>query len=177
MGEIDGAVYNADGLDIGRLNKHRKKSGSIVKFKEADSITNKELLQLKCDILIPAALENQITKDNASRIKAKIVVEAANGPTTPKADKILKEKGVFVVPDILANAGGVIVSYFEWVQGLQSYFWSEREVNLKLRDIITKAFYKVLEISLKKKTSMREAAYSLAVNKVAEATRIRGLYP
>jgi len=177
VGEIDGAVYNADGLDIGRLNKHRKKSGSIVKFKEADSITNKELLQLKCDILIPAALENQITKDNASRIKAKIVVEAANGPTTPKADKILKEKGVFVVPDILANAGGVIVSYFEWVQGLQSYFWSEREVNLKLRDIITKAFYKVLEISLKKKTSMREAAYSLAVNKVAEATRIRGLYP
>ena len=177
VGEIDGAIYNANGLNIDKLNKHREKFGSIVGFKEADSITNKELLQLKCDILIPAACENQITKNNASRIKAKIIVEAANGPTTPEADKILKEKKVFIIPDILANAGGVIVSYFEWVQGLQSYFWTEREVNLKLRDIMTKAFYKVLEISLKKKTSMREAAYTLAVNRVAEATRIRGLYP
>ena len=104
-------------------------------------------------------------------------MEAANGPTTPEADKILKEKGIFVVPDILANAGGVTVSYFEWVQGLQSYFWTEREVNLKLRDIMTKAFHKVLEISLKERVPMRTAAHILAVNRVAEATRIRGLYP
>jgi len=177
VGEIDGAVYNPNGLNINKLNKHREKSGSVVGFKEAESITNKNLLELKCDILIPAALENQITEDNASRIKAKIIVEAANGPITPAADKILREKKIFIVPDILANAGGVTVSYFEWVQGLQSYFWTEREVNLKLRDIITKAFYKVLEISLKKKVPMRMAAYILAVNRVAEATRIRGLYP
>jgi len=177
VGEIDGAVYNPNGLNINKLNKHREKSGSVVGFKEAESITNKNLLELKCDILIPAALENQITEDNASRIKAKIIVEAANGPVTPAADKILREKKIFIVPDILANAGGVTVSYFEWVQGLQSYFWTEREVNLKLRDIITKAFYKVLEISLKKKVPMRMAAYILAVNRVAEATRIRGLYP
>ena len=177
IGEIDGAVYNPDGLNINKLNKHREKSGSVVGFKEADIISNKKLLELKCDILIPAALENQITDDNASRIKAKIIVEAANGPVTPAADKILKEKKIFIVPDILANAGGVTVSYFEWVQGLQSYFWTEREVNLKLRDIITKAFYKVLEISLKKKVPMRMAAHILAVNRVAEATRIRGLYP
>ena len=177
IGEIDGAVYNADGLNINKLNKYREKSGSVVGFKEAESISNKKVLELKCDILIPAALENQVTKDNASRIKAKIIVEAANGPITPAADKILKEKKIFIVPDILANAGGVTVSYFEWVQGLQSYFWTEREVNLKLRDIITKAFYKVLEISLKKKVPMRMAAYILAVNRVAEATRIRGLYP
>ena len=177
IGEIDGAVYNPDGLNINKLNKYREKSGSVVGFKEAESISNKKVLELKCDILIPAALENQVTKDNASRIKAKIIVEAANGPITPAADKILKEKKIFIVPDILANAGGVTVSYFEWVQGLQSYFWTEREVNLKLRDIITKAFYKVLEISLKKKVPMRMAAYILAVNRVAEATRIRGLYP
>ncbi len=177
VGEIDGAVYKADGLNINKLNKHREKSGSVVGFKEADIISNKKLLELKCDILIPAALENQVTEDNASRIKAKIIVEAANGPVTPAADKILKEKKIFIVPDILANAGGVTVSYFEWVQGLQSYFWTEREVNLKLRDIITKAFYKVLEISLKKKVPMRMAAHILAVNRVAEATRIRGLYP
>ena len=177
IGEIDGAVYNPDGLNINKLNKYREKSGSVVGFKEAESISNKKVLELKCDILIPAALENQVTEDNASRIKAKIIVEAANGPITPAADKILKEKKIFIVPDILANAGGVTVSYFEWVQGLQSYFWTEREVNLKLRDIITKAFYKVLEISLKKKVPMRMAAYILAVNRVAEATRIRGLYP
>ncbi len=177
VSEIDGGIHNPNGLNVGKLWKHKKREGSVAKFKEADSITNKGLLQLKCDILIPAACENQITKDNASRIRAKIIVEAANGPTTPEADKILKEKGAFVVPDILANTGGVTVSYFEWVQGLQSYFWTEREVNLKLRDIMTKAFYKVWEISLKEEISMREAAYTLAVNRVAEATRIRGLYP
>jgi len=156
---------------------HKKEAGSVVGYKDAEFITNEELFRLKCDILIPAATENQITEENASQIRAKLVVEAANGPTTPSADKILKERGIFVVPDILANAGGVTVSYFEWVQGMQGYFWSEREVNLKLRDIMTRAFHRVLEVSLKEKVDMRTAALMVAVSRIAEATRLRGLYP
>ena len=134
-------------------------------------------MELDCDILVPAALENQITQENADRVKAKIIAEAANGPTTPEADSILEDKGVFVIPDILANAGGVTVSYFEWVQGLQAYFWSEREVNLRLRDIMERAFDDVYRIHEQNKVSMREAAYILAIERVAEAVRTRGLYP
>lgn len=127
--------------------------------------------------MVPAAIENQITDENVDKIRAKIIVEAANGPTTPEADKVMEHKGVFLVPDILANAGGVTVSYFEWVQGLQFYFWSEREVNLKLRDIMDKAFGDVYRISQERGITMRKAAYILAIGRVAEAAKIRGLYP
>ena len=177
VGDVHGSIYNPHGLDIEKLGKHFSETGSVINYKDADPIENKDLLELKCDVLIPAALEGQIRKDNAEEIKAKIIVEAANGPITNEADNILKQKGIYVVPDILANAGGVTVSYFEWVQGLQSYFWSKREVNLKLRDIMTKAFYDVLAISKKENVDMRMAAYMLAVGRVAEAIKIRGLYP
>lgn len=172
-----GGIYNLKGLDPVLVKKHKEETGSVVGYKDSDTITNEELLELDCDVLVPAALENQITEANASKIKAKVIAEAANGPTTPQADKILIDKGVFVIPDILANAGGVTVSYFEWVQGLQSYFWSEREVNLKLRDIMEKAFDSVYRISIEKKIDMRLAAYCLAVQKVGEAHLTRGLYP
>ena len=138
---------------------------------------NKALLELKCDILIPSALGGQITEQNADRIKAKIIVEGANGPTTPEADIILKRKGVVVVPDILANAGGVTVSYFEWVQSLQSYFWTEEEVNNKLEIIMTTAFLKVVKAMKKYKADMRQAAMILGVGRVAEAAKVRGIYP
>ena len=177
VGDVYGSIYNPLGLDIVKVSKHSANTGTVAKYKDADSIENNDLLELKCDVLIPAALEGQIREDNAEEIKAKIIVEAANGPITNEADNILKQKGIYVVPDILANAGGVTVSYFEWVQGLQSYFWSKREVNLKLRDIMTKAFYDVLAISKKENVDMRMAAYMLAVGRVAEAIRIRGLYP
>ena len=140
-------------------------------------ITNQELLELDCDILVPAAIENQITEKNASRIKAKIIVEGANGPTTPEADEILNDKGIFVVPDILANAGGVTVSYFEWVQNLQELIWSEEEVLDRLTRIMQRSFKEVLEISLSKKIPMRTAALVLGIGRVAEATRLRGIYP
>ena len=177
IGEIYGAIYNPKGLNPLEVDKYRRETGSILGYKDSEDITNKELLELNCDILIPAATEGQITEKNAPNIKARVLIEAANGPTTPSADKILESKGIFVVPDILTNAGGVVVSYFEWVQGIQGYFWSEREVNLKLRDIMDRAFHHVLELSLKEKVSMRTAALMLAVSRVAEATKIRGLYP
>jgi len=177
ISEVDGGIYNPKGLDPERIAAHKREAGSVVGFKDAEFITNEELFKLECDILIPAATEEQITKENAPQIKANIIVEAANGPTSPPADKILKSRKIFVVPDILANAGGVTVSYFEWVQGMQGYFWSEREVNLKLRDIMTRAFHRVLDVSLREKVDMRTAALMVAVKRVAEATRLRGLYP
>jgi len=177
ISEVDGGIYNPKGLDPEKVQAHKRETGSLVGFKNAEFITNKELFKLGCDILIPAATEEQITEENASQIKASIIVEAANGPTSPPADRILKSRKIFVVPDILANAGGVTVSYFEWVQAMQGYFWSEREVNLKLRDIMTKAFHRVLDVSLKEKVDMRTAALMVAVRRVAEATRLRGLYP
>ena len=177
VSDIEGGIYDPQGLDPVKISEALKETGSVVGLRDADRITNKELLSLDCDVLIPAAVENQITKENANNIRAKLIVEAANGPTTSEADKLLKDKGTFIIPDILANAGGVTVSYFEWVQGLQFYFWSEREVNLKLRDIMEKAFENVYRISGEKKVSMRKAALMLAVEKVAEAARARGLYP
>jgi len=177
ISEVDRGIYNPKGLDPERIAAHKREAGSVVGFKDAEFITNEELFKLECDILIPAATEEQITKENAPQIKANIIVEAANGPTSPSADRILKSRKIFVVPDILANAGGVTVSYFEWVQGMQGYFWSEREVNLKLRDIMTQAFHRVLEVSLREKVDMRTAALMVAVRRVAEATRLRGLYP
>jgi len=177
ISDVEGGIYNPKGLDPRKVSLALKGSGSVVGFKDADKITNQELLAVDCDVLIPAALENQIDEDNADKIRAKLIVEAANAPITPQADKILEGKGVFIIPDILANAGGVTVSYFEWVQGLQAYFWTEREVNLKLRDIMQKAFDKVYRISEERKVNMRKAVYILAVERVAEATRVRGLYP
>lgn len=177
ISEVNGGIYNAKGLDPAKVEAHKIEAGSVLGYKGADSITNRELLELKCDLLIPAATQNQITEENAPHIKAKIIVEAANGPTTPEADRILNSNGIVVAPDILANAGGVTVSYFEWVQGTQSYFWTERQVNLRLRNIMDKAFDRVLNMALRRKIGMRLAALMLAVDKVARASKLRGLYP
>jgi glutamate dehydrogenase (NAD(P)+) len=170
-------VCNLKGLDVESLLNHKKETGSIADFVDAETINNAELLALPCDILVPAAIENQIVKANAADIKAKMIVEGANGPTTPEADRILHDNGVFVVPDVLANAGGVVVSYFEWVQGLQSFFWSEEEVNSQLHAVIDNAFHEVLEVSQREKVDMRTASYMLAVGRVAKAMALRGIYP
>jgi glutamate dehydrogenase (NAD(P)+) len=172
-----GGIYNRAGLPIGDVLGHKAHTGSVVDFPEAQNITNAELLELPCDILIPAALEQQITGSNADRIKARIIGEAANGPITPAADDILYDRGVFVIPDILANAGGVTVSYFEWVQGLQEFFWNEREVNAQLERIMVNAFQGVLRTAQERKVHMRTAAYLLAVDRVARSTTTRGIYP
>src|SRR5262245_14016177 len=172
-----GGIHNPKGLDIKAVNAHKSSTGSLRGFQGAEPISNEKLLELECDVLVPAALENQITMENAPRIRAKIVAEAANGPTTPGADQILHKSGVFQIPDILANAGGVTVSYFEWVQSLQAFFWEENQVNHHLEKVMTRAFNEVLAIARKFDVDMRTAAYILAVGRVAEATRIRGIYP
>ena len=172
-----GGVVSLKGFDPLKVLRYKERSGTVVGFPGTSKINNEELLELKCDILVPAALENQITLENASRIKAKIVVEAANGPTTPGADEVLTRKGIFFLPDILANAGGVTVSYFEWVQDLQSFFWPEQEVNNKLEFIMKRAFHDVYQTSVRYKVHLRTAAYILAVGRVADATTVRGLFP
>ncbi len=177
ISDVSGGVYNPRGIDPAALAQHVKENGSVRGFKNCDHVTNQELLLQPCDVLIPAAMENQITEKNADTIKAKVVVEGANGPTTPEADAMLTAKGIFVVPDILANAGGVTVSYFEWVQGQQEYFWSESEVNERLRVIMSRSFDEVLTTHLQEKVPMRMAAYILGVGRVAEALRLRGIYP
>lgn len=170
-------IYNLKGLDIKSLLRHKVKTGSVRGFEDSKLITNAELLELECDILVPSALEDQIDKANASDIKAKLIIEGANGPTTAEADEILFDKGVTVIPDVLANAGGVIVSYFEWVQGKQSFFWDEAVVNDKLQDLMTNAFGEVLSISQDEKVDMRTAAYMLAIRRIAQAITLRGIYP
>ncbi|HXG62516.1 MAG TPA: Glu/Leu/Phe/Val dehydrogenase [Planctomycetota bacterium] len=172
-----GGTYSERGLDPEKVQEHYRKTGSVTGYRGGEDITNEELLELECDILLPCALEGQITARNAGRVRARIVGEGANGPTTPEADRILFERGVFVIPDILANAGGVTVSYFEWVQALQEYFWSEREVNLRLRDLMERAFEGVYKVHQDRRIDMRRAAYVVAVSRVAEAYRLRGLYP
>ena len=172
-----GGVHNSRGIDPLRALRYKERSGTVVGMPGASRISNDDLLTLKCDILIPAALENSITLHNADLIKAKIVAEAANGPTTPHADEILHRKGILVLPDILANAGGVTVSYFEWAQDLQGYFWQENEVNARLETVMKRAFSDVYETMRKHHTLMRAAAYILAVGRVAEATLVRGLFP
>jgi glutamate dehydrogenase (NAD(P)+) len=172
-----GGTYNSRGLDLASVDEHKAKTGSVVGLKGAERITNEEILEVKCDILVPAALENQITLKNAARIRARIVGEAANGPTTPGADRVLKDHGIFVIPDILCNAGGVTVSYFEWAQNLQGFFWDEAQVNKELERFMRRAFHEVHLTSKTHKTDMRTAAYILAVGRVAEATRVRGLFP
>jgi glutamate dehydrogenase (NAD(P)+) len=172
-----GGVHNAKGIDVETAIAHKQETGALSGMKDAEKLTDEELLVLDCDVLAPCALEQVITSDNADKIKAKIICEGANGPTTPAADEILEDRGVLVLPDVLANAGGVVVSYFEWVQGLQEYFWKEDEVNARLNDISTRAFNETWATRESRGTSMRMAAYGLAVNRVAEATTTRGLYP
>ncbi len=177
VSDSQGGVANDDGLDARGLSAHKLETGSVVGFKGAQRIDNREVLEYNCDVLVPAALEKVITRDNASRIKAKIVAEAANGPTVPEADDILFGRGVMVLPDILANAGGVTVSYFEWVQDLQNNFWEEDEINERLKRKMTRAFREAFEQSKRHNVSMRKGAYCVAVDRVAEATKLRGLYP
>jgi glutamate dehydrogenase (NAD(P)+) len=171
-----GGFFDAKGLPVAKLLEVADKNHSLEGCPYGEKISNEQLLELKCDILVPAALEMQITKENAGRLQCRILAEGANGPTTPEADAILKEKGVFVIPDVLANAGGVVVSYFEWVQDLQNFFWNEEEVNKKLRDILVKAFHEVLDMSQKQKVDMRLAALMIGIDRVARAMLWRGLY-
>jgi glutamate dehydrogenase (NAD(P)+) len=172
-----GGLYNPNGLDVQAAIAHKQETGRLEGLRGAESITNDDLLLLDCELLAPCALEQVITSDNADKVRAKIICEGANGPVTPDADEILEDRGVLVLPDVLANAGGVVVSYFEWVQGLQEYFWKEAEVNAKLNDITTRAFNETWETQKSRGTTMRLAAYGLAVQRVAEATTTRGLYP
>jgi glutamate dehydrogenase (NAD(P)+) len=177
LSDSTGGVYNAGGLDLAAAIQHKQENGELAGLAAADTITNDELLLLDCDVLAPCALEQVITDENADKVKATVVCEGANGPVTPEGDQILEDRGVLVLPDVLANAGGVVVSYFEWVQGLQEYFWKESEVNAKLNDIVTRAFQETWRLHEERSISMRQAAYALAVGRVAEATVTRGLYP
>jgi glutamate dehydrogenase (NAD(P)+) len=177
VSDSTGGIHNPDGLDIKRVIAWKKEHGTVQGFPGATDITNADVLEVDCNILIPAALENQITERNAGNIKARLIAEAANGPTTPEADRILFKNSKFMIPDILCNAGGVTVSYFEWVQDLNRDHWSERVVNDKLREIMVKAFQEVLAIARREQCDMRTAAYLLAVQRVADATAMRGLYP
>ena len=177
VSDSGGGIHNAYGLDIAAAIAYKAEHGALEGFPGADAVTNEELIEIDCDVLAPCALEQVISAENAGQVKARIVCEGANGPVTPAADEILEDRGILVLPDVLANAGGVVVSYFEWVQGLQEYFWKEEEVNRRLDDIVTRAFQETLETKKEHGTSMRMAAYGLAVQRVAEATTTRGLYP
>lgn len=168
-----GALHDPEGLDIDYLLDRRDSFGTVTKLFK-NTITNKELLELDCDILVPAAIENQITEENANNIKAKIVVEAANGPTTIEGTEILTNRGILLVPDVLASAGGVTVSYFEWVQNNQGYYWTEEEVDEKLEKILIKSFNNIYDLSQSRRVDMRLAAYMIGVRKMAEASRFRG---
>ncbi|MCX8189003.1 MAG: Glu/Leu/Phe/Val dehydrogenase [Nitrososphaeria archaeon] len=177
VSDSKGGIYNEKGLDVFEVLKHKERTGSVVNFPSAKNVTNEELLELPCDILVPAALEGQIHKGNAKNIQAKIVVEGANGPTTPEADKILFDREIMVVPDILANGGGVLVSYFEWVQNLTNLYWTENEVNDKLDNKMRDAFLQVYNIAREKCVDMRTAALILSVGRVVEAMNIAGYFP
>lgn len=177
VADASGGVWSDKGLDVNRLTQHASGSGGVAGFPEGEPCGNADLLAGRCDLLVPAALEGQITRDNAEKIQAQIVVEAANGPTTLEADQILKRRGVTVVPDILANAGGVTVSYFEWVQDIQAYFWDEAEVHRRLAQIMSRAFQEVWSMAKEHGTDLRTAALMLGVSRVAAAAKIRGMYP
>jgi len=177
ISDSSAGFHNPDGIDITAAIAHKQERGTLQGLGGVEAISNDDLLLLDCDILAPCSLEQVINEENADRVKAKVICEGANGPTTPAADEILEDKGVLVLPDVLANAGGVVVSYFEWVQGLQEYFWKEDEVNAKLKEIVDKAFDETWRVHESRDVSMRMAAYGLAVQRVAEATTTRGLYP
>ncbi len=177
VSDANGGLYRERGLDPEAINRHNREAGTVVGYDAAESVSNEELLEIDCDVLVPAAIEGVITVKNADHIRAKVVCEAANGPITFEADKVLSDRGIFVVPDILANSGGVTVSYFEWVQDIQSFFWSEDRINESLKEIMDQAFAAVYGMSEHQGVDMRMAAYMLAVSRVAEATQLRGLYP
>jgi glutamate dehydrogenase (NAD(P)+) len=177
LSDSTGAVVNPYGIDVEAALVHKAEHGALQGLPGTEDATHEDLIEIECDVLVPAALEQVINADNATRIRAQMICEAANGPTTPAADEILADRGVLVLPDVVANAGGVVVSYFEWVQGLQEYFWREYEVNAKLNDIVVRAFEETWSAKERFGTSMRTAAYGLAVQRVAEATTTRGLYP
>ncbi len=177
VSDSKGGIYNPKGLDIDKVIQVKEETDTVTNYSDAERISNEELLELKTDLLIPAALEGVITEENADNIRARVIAEAANGPTTLQADKILEDKGILVVPDILANAGGVVVSYFEWVQGLQGFFWDEEMVNRRLQKMMERSFDDVMNEREKWKVSTRMAALILAISRVAEATTIRGIYP
>ena len=171
------ALHNSGGIDMPAAFRHKRETGGLIGLAGAEEIASEDLLTLECDVLAPCALEQVITSENADQVRAKAIVEGANGPVTPTADEILEENGITVIPDVLANAGGVVVSYFEWVQGLQEYFWKEAEVNAKLNEIVSKAFEETWRTAETRNVSLRLAAYGLAVERVAEATITRGIYP
>ncbi len=177
VSDVKGGIANSHGLDIPALTAHVAQTGSVVGFADAEPLTNEEILETPCDVLVPAALQGQITEANAHNLRAKMVVEGANGPTTPGGDAILRERGILLLPDVLANAGGVTVSYFEWVQDIQSFFWSEAQVNARLARIMRRAFAEVWNASEKHQVDLRTAAYIVGVARVAEATLTRGIYP
>jgi glutamate dehydrogenase/leucine dehydrogenase len=177
ISDVSGGIYNPKGIDVRALRLFTQEHGSIAGFPGTRPVSNSELLELECDVLVPAAIEGQITRENAPRLRCKLIAEGANGPTTPDADTILQERNILVVPDILCNSGGVIVSYFEWVQDLQNFFWAEDEVNERLRKIMGRAFEAVWERAQMAEVTLREAALDVAVSRVAEALSARGLYP
>jgi glutamate dehydrogenase (NAD(P)+) len=172
-----GGLYNPAGLDIPAVLAHKARNESVVTYPEGQVITNQELLELECDVLVPAAMEEQITAENAPRIRTKLIAEAANGPTTPEADRILYDRGIIILPDIYANAGGVTVSYFEWVQGLQSFTWTEEEVNSRLKRIMVDSFAAIHDVAQQYGVHMRTAAMARAIQRVAEFSKVRGIYP
>ncbi len=177
VSDYKGGVWSSQGLDVRLLEEHVKESGSVVGFPGADPISNSDILEQPCDILLPAATGSQIREDNAHKIQARLIIEGANGPITPEADTILHGRDIVVIPDILANAGGVVVSYFEWVQGLQFYFWKESEIIARLQEIMTRAFTRVWNVSKRENVELRTAALMEGVRRVADAHQIRGLYP
>ena len=177
VSDVSGGVYNPKGLDLNDVNRHISEARSLKGYKGGDAVTNAELLELPVDVLIPAALSGQITKDNVSKIKCKILAEGANGPTTLDADRVLFDKGIFVIPDILANSGGVIVSYFEWVQGMQNFFWSEKDVNNRLWEIISNAFTRTYDFYQKNKVDMRQSAFCVSIQHLSRAMLWRGFFP
>ena len=177
VSDIKGGIHSPAGLDIRQLEAHIAETGSVVGFPGSEAVTNEELITLPCDILVPAAVGGQINAGNADKVKASLIAEGANGPTTPEADVILRDRGVTVIPDILANAGGVVVSYFEWVQGLQYYFWRESEITARLQEVMTRAFNRVWALGAKEGTDLRTAALMEGVKRVAEGYKVRGLYP
>ena len=177
VGDFNGAIWNPHGIDLRQLEAHVAESGGVAGFPGTDPVTNALLLEQPCDILIPAAVGSVIHERNAERVKAHIVAEGANGPTTPEADSILRDRGVTVIPDVLCNAGGVVVSYFEWVQGLQYYFWKESEITSRLQELMARAFTRVWNAAQKSGVDLRTAALMEGVRRVADAHVVRGLYP
>jgi glutamate dehydrogenase (NAD(P)+) len=177
ISDIFGGIYNPKGIDLRQLQHYVHETGSVLGYNGADTITNSELLELDVDVLVPAALEGQITRHNASKVRATIVAEGANGPTTPDADEILADKGVLVIPDVICNAGGVVVSYFEWVQGLQSFFWNEGEVRRQMERTLLDNLEVVIGTTTRRKCDLRTAAYIISIERIQEAMRLRGFYP